>query len=342
MPISDPILRKEHDRLTKAISRAKKAEKAEEKTGAGRRTKVKANFTGMLRDLVGGIGSIVEIQKLELLAGNLVRDYYQTAKKKIRIKRYVDDETEDFEDCLSKYHLSTRKEIELTKFHEERGKEGCSCYDCQEKQTIRSEIKHQLDQEPKEREEVRSDCGHCCEYKKVSVDSGLCLYKIDNNVNSAMTIIQKKPRILNINPLSVVKFFYERLGEKALEQEAAPVLLSVFDYLEKLKSSSSFRHIPDITDELVIYHLENICQRYQRKFESSDFKLAKVAEYSTYTLKQLQKKDRHFHFIEQKKEKDFVITKIAKYHHKRKSLVRLLPDSRLCQLSLGPEQERVI
>jgi hypothetical protein len=70
--------------------------------------------------------------------------------------------------------------------------------------------------------------------------------------------------------------------------------------------------------------------------------LAKVAEYSTYTLKQLQEKDRHFHFIEQKKEKDFVITKIAKYHRKRKNLVRLLPDSRLCQLSLGPEKERVI
>jgi uncharacterized protein YihD (DUF1040 family) len=51
------------------------------------------------------------------------------------------------------------------------------------------------------------------------------------------------------------------------------VLLSVFDYLEKLKSPSSFRHIPDITDELIVYHLENICQRYQRKFESSDFKL---------------------------------------------------------------------
>src|SRR3954471_6205591 len=99
---------------------------------------------------------------------------------------------------------------------------------------------------------------------------------------------------LNLNPLSIVKFFYERLGERATEQpfihpalyltyheiqkkenillfkekfvdaKTTPVLPSVYDYLEE-KSKLSFRQIPDITNETIAHHLENICGRYQRK-----------------------------------------------------------------------------
>src|SRR5437868_5222063 len=99
---------------------------------------------------------------------------------------------------------------------------------------------------------------------------------------------------LNINPLSIAKFFYERLGERAAEQpfihpalyltyrevqkkenillfkekfvnaETTPVLPSVYDYLEK-NSKPTIRQIPDTTNETIIYHLEKICQRYQRK-----------------------------------------------------------------------------
>src|SRR3954469_4042693 len=100
-------------------------------------------------------------------------------------------------------------------------------------------------------------------------------------------------RNLNINPLSVVKFFYERLGERVTEQpfihpalyltyheiqkkediilfkekfveaETTPVLPSVYNYLEK-NSKPTFRQIPDITNETIAYYLEKICQRYQR------------------------------------------------------------------------------
>jgi hypothetical protein len=107
---------------------------------------------------------------------------------------------------------------------------------------------------------------------------------------------------LNINPLSIVKFFYERLGERAVEQpfihpalylayreiqkkenlllfkekfvdaETTPVLPSVYDYLEK-NSKPTFRQVPDITNETIIYHLEKICQRYQRKYENEESEL---------------------------------------------------------------------
>ncbi|CAG8815436.1 27447_t:CDS:2, partial [Racocetra persica] len=80
------------------------------------------DFSSTLQDLATeGIGNVVEIQKLELLAGNLVRDYYETAKqkKKVRIKKYAAAEREEFDEYLPNY-LATREEIELTKFHEER------------------------------------------------------------------------------------------------------------------------------------------------------------------------------------------------------------------------------
>jgi hypothetical protein len=42
--------------------------------------------------------------------------------------------------------------------------------------------------------------------------------------------------------------------------------------------------------------------------------LRKFAEYSTYTLEELKEKDKHFHFINNKKQKEFIIEKISKYH----------------------------
>jgi hypothetical protein len=42
--------------------------------------------------------------------------------------------------------------------------------------------------------------------------------------------------------------------------------------------------------------------------------LKKFAEYSTYTLEELREGDEHFHFVTNKKQKDFLIEKIGKYH----------------------------
>lgn len=70
--------------------------------------------------------------------------------------------------------------------------------------------------------------------------------------------------------------------------------------------------------------------------------LRKFVEYSTYTLEELKEKDRHFHFISNKKRKEFIIEKISKYHWDKKNIRLLLKVSQVCQLSLGSEKERVI
>ncbi|WNE40279.1 MAG: hypothetical protein GBAus27B_000346 [Mycoplasmataceae bacterium] len=44
------------------------------------------------------------------------------------------------EEKLTQQSQSYLKEIELAKFHEERGKIKCSCYDCSEKKKIQNEI----------------------------------------------------------------------------------------------------------------------------------------------------------------------------------------------------------
>jgi hypothetical protein len=44
------------------------------------------DFSATLHDVKEGVGDIVEVQRLEQQAGALVRDYYQTAKKKGVVK----------------------------------------------------------------------------------------------------------------------------------------------------------------------------------------------------------------------------------------------------------------
>jgi len=165
--------------------------------------KLWANFVWTLTELAENIQAvnIAEIQQLELLAGNLVRDYYQTAQKQSGMTSQWKSLDAEKQTKLIKYWAREKvlnsevnawgwemrekkaseleKEIALAKFHEERGKENCSCSDCQERQEIRREVKREYDEywqekEPTENERVESDCGNCGERKKVSVDSGLC------------------------------------------------------------------------------------------------------------------------------------------------------------------------
>ncbi|CAG8679518.1 1558_t:CDS:2, partial [Ambispora gerdemannii] len=92
----------------------------------------------------------------------------------------------------------------------------------------------------------------------------------------------------------------------------------------------TFRQVPDITNEIIVHHLENACRRYQRNYTELlvcdlQFKAQKLAvrgilakvlqkftEYSTYTLEQLKEKDQHFYYIIDKKKKKLVIEKIRK------------------------------
>ncbi|KLL03640.1 MAG: hypothetical protein MRERV_36c024 [Mycoplasmataceae bacterium RV_VA103A] len=111
-----------------------------------------------------------------------------------------------------------------------------------------------------------------------------------------------RPKQLNLNPLSVAKFFYEKLGKRGVEQpfihpalyltyreilkkenigifkeefedwETTPALPSVYVYLEK-NNKPTFHQIPDITNEIVIHHLENISRRYQRQYKNGELEL---------------------------------------------------------------------
>ena len=123
---------------------------------------------------------IIQIQKLEQLAGNLSRDYYQTAKsktksswnslselekeklikywgrEKVRKEQELADKLADQE----KHGETLEKDIELAKFHEERGKIKCECYDCENRKEVHGEIKAQIlnNREQKEKEQCQ-ECG---------------------------------------------------------------------------------------------------------------------------------------------------------------------------------------
>ncbi|CAI2200481.1 1652_t:CDS:2, partial [Funneliformis geosporum] len=86
---------------------------------------------------------------------------------------------------------------------------------------------------------------------------------------------------------------------------------------------------PNITNETVIHHLENICHRYQRKYKNGEtelftcdlqFKANKLAEYSAYTLEQLKENDQHFRFIANERQKELVIEKINFEHARHPNL----------------------
>ena len=70
--------------------------------------------------------------------------------------------------------------------------------------------------------------------------------------------------------------------------------------------------------------------------------LKKLVEYSTYTLEELKEEDKHFHFINNKKQKEFVIEKISKYHWDKKNIRLLLKVSQICQISLEDKEGRMI
>ena len=140
-----------------------------------------------------GFYDIIQIQKLEQLAGNLTRDYYQTAKSKNKsswnslsekeqsklIKYWgqekVRKEQEIAENLTEQEQQGQvlEKELELAKFHEERGKIKCECWQCEKEKEIQGEIKEQIinDSEEKEKEQ----CSECKQWvKEVDEESGVC------------------------------------------------------------------------------------------------------------------------------------------------------------------------
>jgi len=141
-------------------------------------------------DIKEGFGSIVSIMKLEQVANNLIRDYWDTAKTEERklskswnsldydeqqkLIRYWGYERARIENGylttaeeLEKQSQEYLKDIERAKFHEERGKINCECYWCAESQRIQGEIK-----KDKTEKEQCPECGKLV--KELDEESGVC------------------------------------------------------------------------------------------------------------------------------------------------------------------------
>ena len=158
--------------------------------------KLWCDFTWTVQDCQkGGFFDIIQIQKLEQLANNLVRDYYQTAKDKAKVKVSWNTLTEEQQSKLIKYwgaekarkeqeladKLSEQeqngelweKEIELAKFHEERGKIKCECWQCEQQKELQAEIKEQIFNDRDKTEQAQ--CPECKQWvKEVDEESGVC------------------------------------------------------------------------------------------------------------------------------------------------------------------------
>jgi len=152
------------------------------------------DFTATLHQLSQGITTIEEVMRLEQLATQLIKDYRETAKSEVkkgknwnaldydeqqRLIRYWGYEKTRIENGyltaaeeLEKQSQEYLKEIERAKFHEERGKKGCECYQCAESKRIQGEIKKELFKEDKTKKE---QCPECKKWvKELDEESGVC------------------------------------------------------------------------------------------------------------------------------------------------------------------------
>jgi hypothetical protein len=94
------------------------------------------------------------------------------ANEKVRKENELTEKLTEWENQAKEYE----KDIELAKFHEERGKIKCECWQCQKSKRIQAEIKEKLfKDEPKQIINlVKSECANCYEYKEIDKESGLC------------------------------------------------------------------------------------------------------------------------------------------------------------------------
>ena len=149
-----------------------------------------------------GYANVVAIMKLEQVANKLVRDYWDTAKSEERQKgkswnslseeeqqrliKYwgyekarVENGYLNEEERLEKQSKTYSKEIELAKFHEERGKVKCSCYACEEKKEIQKQIKtkwkQELDSYDQKQGSEKEQCPECSKWvKELDEEAGVC------------------------------------------------------------------------------------------------------------------------------------------------------------------------
>lgn len=161
------------------------------------------NFIWTFKDLNEiGFSDIIQIMKIREEAENLINDYWETAKNEVKKGKSWNNLSQEQQDRLIKYWAQEKarkeqkltealekqkkqsktyeKDLELAKFHEERGKVNCPCWKCEQTKQIQEEVKQELNKtfaeqdKENEIEWVNADCANCGEHKKVDTDSGLC------------------------------------------------------------------------------------------------------------------------------------------------------------------------
>ena len=157
------------------------------------------DFDWTLKDLAEvGVHNISEVMRLRELADILISDYWKTAKKeqwkgklwnsldskkqqqliKFWARELVREEmaiNEGLEE-ISKKGEEREKEIEIAKFHEERGKVKCECWQCRENKLIREEVKAKIKKDEKEQEKAdKQQCSDCGKWvKELDEENGVC------------------------------------------------------------------------------------------------------------------------------------------------------------------------
>jgi hypothetical protein len=152
-------------------------------------------------DIQEGLGNIEAIMKLREEADKLINDYWETAKneqkqkgkswnsldydQQQRLIRYwgyekarIENNYLDTAEQLKKQSQEYLKEIELAKFHEQRGKKGCKCYQCEEQKKIQGEIKQKWKKELEDydqEQETKEECPNCGRMvKELDEENGVC------------------------------------------------------------------------------------------------------------------------------------------------------------------------
>jgi hypothetical protein len=150
------------------------------------------------------IGNIIEVMKIRETAENLINDYWETARNEIRkgkswnsldqeqknrfvkyLARKKTQKENNLDKLLEEQEQNSKvyeKEIEIAKYHEERGKKGCECWDCQEKNKIRAEAKTErkkffddCEKEQRVKNTEREKCPNCGKLvKELDEENGIC------------------------------------------------------------------------------------------------------------------------------------------------------------------------
>jgi len=150
-----------------------------------------------------GIYTIGEVQELVAKGENLVRDYLATAKAETisRAKRWnslSEKEQKEFIAYLSRKRVAERKrakegeeelsaeakeweaeierELNVSKYHEERGKIKCQCSSCEQREEVMQEVKKEVEEElknnpfAKEDMNEKAECANCGKVRELNED----------------------------------------------------------------------------------------------------------------------------------------------------------------------------